>query len=403
MKNKIYEILVENNEVSSAELIIKYLSENKIVQINSKNNFFKQSIGSVSLKGPGIILKSSGSKNIPKNCFHSLDNLNRSAESSGIWLKDQGFDLANTIIFNTLPLNHISGFMPLWRSKIWNCEYINISPNLIKNTKDLVKKTLLIKQKKINRFLITSLVPTQLYRLLSDKDGIKWLYLFDLIWVGGAKISKTILKKCIKEKINLSPCYGSTETAAMITSLKPVEFLSGHLNDGQILKGVEIRINNRNLIEIKTDRIGIEINNSEETIDFKNKDGWWQSGDIGIKYKKNNNQYLKVYGRIDNTINSGGETIFLDLIKERIENFIIKKNLPITHLELQKKYDDIWGEKYIVFISFEKNIEKNIIIKTIEKLNNFSDTFQKFEKPMEWINNTVNLNNENQKNWKSII
>ena len=79
------------------------------------------------------------------------------------------------------------------------------------------------------RHLITSLVPTQLYRLLSTEKGIKWLKLFELIWVGGASISDKLIKISRKEKINLAPCYGSTETAAMVTSLKPDEFLKGKL------------------------------------------------------------------------------------------------------------------------------------------------------------------------------
>ena len=99
--------------------------------------------------------------------------------------------------------------MPLWRSKIWECEYINISREMIKESKYLLEKTLTIKGKSRKK-LITSLVPTQLYRLLLNEDGIYWLNLFDLIWVGGASISKNILKKCIQKKINLSPCYGAT-------------------------------------------------------------------------------------------------------------------------------------------------------------------------------------------------
>ena len=83
--------------------------------------------------------------------------------------------------------------------------------------------------------MITSFVPTQLQRLLTQKDGISWLKSFDLIWVGGASISGHTAEQCIQEKIKLAPCYGSTETAAMVTSLKPKEFLMGFKNVGEIL------------------------------------------------------------------------------------------------------------------------------------------------------------------------
>ena len=338
---------------------------------------------------------------MPKHCYHSIANLNQSAKYCGKWLEEQDFDLSKIIIFNTLPLSHISGFMPLWRSKIWDCEYINISPKIIKESKYLLEQTLKIKGKS-RKILITSLVPTQLYRLLLNKDGINWLNLFDLIWVGGASVSKNILKKCIKEKINLSPCYGATETAAMISSLKPREFLNGNLNDGEILKDINVRINEKNLIEIKTERIGKEVSQSSEIKDFKNIDGWWESGDIGKKFIKNNKEYLIVYGRVDNTINSGGEIVFLDLIKKRILDFITNEDLPIENFKFEKINDNIWGERYRILINFKENTENKNLFKSIKKLEDFSDSFQKFEKPFEWIVNKKKIVSDNCiKDWKN--
>ena len=147
MNKKINEIIVEHNEKLSSELILKSLKEKKLIQI--KSNFYMPNIrlSSTNLGNPGVILNSSGSKNMPKHCYHSISNLNQSAQYCGIWLEEQGFDLSNIIIFNTLPLSHISGFMPLWRSKNWDCEYINISRELIKKSKYLLEKTLNIKKK----------------------------------------------------------------------------------------------------------------------------------------------------------------------------------------------------------------------------------------------------------------
>jgi len=181
--------------------------------------------------------------------------------------------------------------MPIFRSQTWGCDCINISPNLIKNTRELLLFT--IKSKKNKKHLITSLVPTQLQRLLTQKDGISWLKIFDLIWVGGASISDETAEQCIQEKIKLAPCYGSTETAAMVTSLKPKEFLMGFENVGEILPDTQIRINTQGLIEIKSARIGIEIIESSKTENFKNKNGWWQTGDLGEINQINNSLYLK--------------------------------------------------------------------------------------------------------------
>ena len=132
MKNKIHTIEVENNEPQSVLKIIEKIRENKIIYI--KNKFYEDEnvLDSITENGPGIILNSSGSSGKPRKCFHHLDNLKLSAATSGQWLIEQGFDLQNCLIFNTLPLNHISGLMPILRSQTWGCNYINISPNLIK-------------------------------------------------------------------------------------------------------------------------------------------------------------------------------------------------------------------------------------------------------------------------------
>ena len=401
MNNKINEIIVEQNNELTSKLIIECLKERKLIHIKSNLYTSNYRLSSIKLATPGVIINSSGSKNIPKHCYHSIANLNQSAHYCGKWLEEQDFDLCNIIIFNTLPLSHISGLMPLWRSKIWECEYINISRQMLKESKYLLEKTLLIKGKSRKK-LITSLVPTQLYRLLLNKDGIYWLNLFDLIWVGGASISKNILKKCIQEKINLSPCYGATETAAMISSLKPREFLNGNLNDGEILKDIKVRINEKNLIEVKTERIGKEVNESSGIKDFKNKDGWWESGDIGRKFAKNNKEYLIVYGRADNTINSGGEIVFLDLIQKRISDFINNENLPVKNLKFEKINDIIWGQRYRILINFKGNTENKHLFEAIQKLEDFSDTLQKFEKPFDWVINESELSAENLlKDWKN--
>ena len=146
MRNKIHIIEVENNETQSVEKIIGKIRENKIIYI--KNKFYEdhEVTDSTTENGPAIILKSSGSSGKPRLCFHHLNNLKLAASTSGQWLKEQGFELQNCLIFNTLPLNHISGLMPIFRSQTWGCDCNNISPHLIKKTRELLLFT--IKSKK---------------------------------------------------------------------------------------------------------------------------------------------------------------------------------------------------------------------------------------------------------------
>ncbi len=357
MKSKIHIIEVENNDNLSIEKIIQKIRENKIIYI--KNKFYKNEevLDPIHENGPAIILNSSGSRGKPRKCFHHIDNLKLSAATSGKWLKEQGFELQNCLIFNTLPLHHISGLMPIFRSQAWGCDCINISPNLIKNTRELLLFT--IKSKKNKKHLITSLVPTQLKRLLAQKDGISWLKMFDLIWVGGASITPETRAKGIGEKIKLAPCYGSTETAAMVTSLKPKEFLMGFENVGEILTDTNIRINKRGLIEIKSARIGIELIEHSKTKNFKNKNGWWETSDLGEINKLNNSLYLKFVGRIDNAFNSGGEIVFPEIIKSRLNQFIMEENIPINNFRILQVPNKLWENIIEIIIEFKQKTNKS--------------------------------------------
>lgn len=383
MKNKIHTIEVENNETQSVEKILKKIRENKIIYI--KNKYYEDAdvLDSITENGPAIILNSSGSSGKPRQCFHHLNNIKLSAATSGQWLIEQGFELQNCLILNTLPLNHISGLMPIFRSQAWGCDCINISPNLIKKTRELLRFT--IKSKKNKKHLITSLVPTQLQRLLTQKDGINWLKIFDLIWVGGASISGETSEKCIQEKIKLAPCYGSTETAAMVTSLKPKEFLMGFENVGEILPDTKIRINAQGLIEINSARIGIEIIDSSKTENFKNKNGWWQTGDLGEINQINNSLYLNFLGRSDNAFNSGGEIVFPKVIESRLNDFIRKENIPINKFNISKLSDKLWGNKIKIIVEYKEHTNQKNIENSLNLLKKFSQSWPKHEKPEKWI------------------
>ena len=401
MIKKINQIIVKNNEEKYGHLILDLLNQKKIIFIKNKFDSMNHVSNEIYYDKPAIIIKSSGSKNTPKFCLHSINNLNESAYSSGTWLQEQGFILKNCLILNTLPFYHISGVMPLWRSKIWKCCYKRVPPDLLRNTKDLYESTIAIKILK-NKHLITSLVPTQLNRLLADKNGIAWLKLFNLIWVGGATISSEAINKCLKEKINLSPCYGATETAAMITALKPSEFLTGNKSSGEPLNNIKLNINKYGLIQIKTKRIGFEIIN-QQLKSIKDKNGWWESGDLGEIREFNNKFYLEIKGRGDSAFSSGGEIVFPDLIRIRVEKFIYANKIPIEKFIISKIKDKYWENKFEIIIKFKNNYQKNKSENYINLLKQYSELWAKHERPMRWVVVSEIIKPKAEiENWKNI-
>jgi len=401
MIKKINKITVKNNEDNSRKLILDFLNQKKIIFISNKQDKLDNLLDEINYEKSAIIIKSSGSKDRPKFCLHTINNLNESAIATGNWLEEQGFILKKCLIFNTLPFYHISGLMPLWRSKIWDCSYERVAPNLLKNTKNLYENT--IRYTLINKKnLITSLVPTQLNRLLEEKNGIKWLKLFDLIWVGGATISSNTITKCINEKINLSPCYGATETTAMISALKPCEFLNGNSTSGELLKDIKLDINNSGLIKIKSNRIGFKIGD-KEIKSFKDKSGWWESGDLGKKIKIKNKIYIEIIGRGDNAFSSGGEIVFPDLIIERLKRFTISNKLPFEKFIILKLKDKYWENKFEIIIEVKNNTKKSGLEYSLNLLKEYSENWSKHERPLKWVISSKKIQTKNYlRNWKNI-
>jgi len=86
------------------------------------------------------------------------------------------------------------------------------------------------------------LVPTQLARLLAHPDGVAFLQQLQLIWIGGAALPAPLAEQARVLQLPLAPCYGSTETAAMVAALPPERFLAGEPGCGDPLMDVELRL-----------------------------------------------------------------------------------------------------------------------------------------------------------------
>ena len=164
---------------------------------------------------PALVLGTGGSSGARRWCVQPLDHLQVSVEGCGQWLQGIGVDPARCQLFNPLPLHHISGLMPLLRSASWGSEHRGLPPALLREPSRLRAEAM----PAADRPALLSLVPTQLQRLLADAEGRRWLGAFALIWVGGAALPQTLAETCRQQGLRLSPCYGSTETAALVAAL----------------------------------------------------------------------------------------------------------------------------------------------------------------------------------------
>ncbi len=66
--------------------------------------------------GPGVLVSSGGSSGGRRICLQPLKHLDQSAVATAHWLQGIGLDPGEVLICNPLPMHHVSGLMPWWRS-----------------------------------------------------------------------------------------------------------------------------------------------------------------------------------------------------------------------------------------------------------------------------------------------
>lgn len=89
---------------------------------------------------------------------------------------------------------------------------------------------------------VISLVPTQLQRLLAQPEVVKWLQGFKVIFIGGGPVWPELAEAAANAELRISLSYGMTETAAMVTALKPEEFLHGARSSGSALPHAQLTL-----------------------------------------------------------------------------------------------------------------------------------------------------------------
>jgi len=196
---------------------------------------------------------------------------------------------------------------------------------------------------------LLSLVPTQLIRLLPQPEGLRWLQTFDLIWVGGAALSVEVAEQARQGGVPLAPCYGATETAAMVAALPPQRFLAGETGCGDPLPDVQLRLAPDGSLEVNTPRLAVGCWRPESPSTLRpltTASGWWRSGDRAALTPG-----LQILGRLDTAFQSGGVTVYPEQLQIRLQTAIaVVPDLPVEALLLLGVPDLIWGQRLVALV-----------------------------------------------------
>lgn len=329
--------------------------------------------------GPAVVVGSGGSSGGRRWCLQPLAHLEASARATGQWLAGIGIDPAATIHLDPLPLHHVSGLLPLVRARVWGGDVRWLPSALMRQPEALAVAQPLPP----NRPVLLSLVPTQLARLLASPAGVGWLRQCAVVWVGGAALPLDLARRARNEGIRLSPCYGATETAAMVTALPPERFLAGVNGCGAPLTGVSVRVGADGAerpggaIEVRTDRLSPGWYVAGALVPLLTGGDWWSSGDGGHLGAEG----LEIRGRLDGAINSGGETVFPEQVEERLCQLAHEEGLPLAALLLLPVADPLWGERLVALVRPASAGDGQKLIVELERL---ARTFSPALRPWHW-------------------
>jgi len=273
-----------------------------------------------------VVIETSGSSGVPKRVALSANALLASAAASESSLGGPGQWML------ALPTHYIAGINVLVRSIAAGFEPVYFGGGHFDATEFAAASHAMDAPLRF-----TSLVPAQLARVVDaaddDLDLLAAVRRFDRILVGGQATPPALLARAIELGLNVTRTYGSSETSG------------GCVYDGIPIGTVEIGIVDGQ-IELAGPMLAEGYLGDPAATDaaFVVRAGvrWYRTGDSGAVV----DGALRVTGRLDSVIISGGEKVSLDAIER-----IVHAMDGLADAVAVSAPSDEWGEVPVVFTS----------------------------------------------------
>ncbi|WP_220719927.1 o-succinylbenzoate--CoA ligase [Agarivorans litoreus] len=280
-------------------------------------------------EAPISMVFTSGSSGPPKAVVHCWRNHYYSAQGSQamIPLKHQDQWLLS------LPLYHIGGQAIVWRCLLAGARIV-VAQNKGRVFPDLLG----------SNTTHVSLVPTQLYRLLTQARF--WAHSLKLkhILIGGAACNDSLLEEAISRGFQVYSSYGSSEMSSQIATRHHRLGQSAY----QILPHRRAKIHQDEIyLRGKTLFLGYWKNG--EILKACEPDGWFNSGDRGLI----EGAHLHTLGRSNNMFICAGENIQ----PEEIELALLQHPM-INQAVVVAQQNNEYGQCPVAFINAEQKLSK---------------------------------------------
>lgn len=292
---------------------------------------------------PSVLVATGGTTGRLRWARHTWTTLHASADG---FLRFFGPDAAEGVC--VLPLYHVGGLMTVVRAmvgarRVTFGDYRNLGGTLT-----------------IPPGATVSLVPTQLGRLLNDSGAVAALLAAGRILLGGAPASVAVLEAARSLQLPVAPCYGMTETAALVAAQRPERFLAGEAGVGEPLPHVVLQwgepVGKDRDLPPAARRLGIGSaavchGYWPEQVDFS-REPFWTSDAASLDSQGN----LHILGRLDRIIISGGENVDAARVEGILERFP-----PVVAAVVLGIPDPDWGERVVAVVETVEGLDEQAL------------------------------------------
>ncbi|WP_311244939.1 AMP-binding protein [Microbacterium sp. WCS2018Hpa-23] len=281
-------------------------------------------------EGTAVVIATSGSSGIPKRVALSGEALRASADATAARIGAGRWLLA-------LPAGYVAGLQVVVRSLVAGTHPVALSGRF--SPASFAESTLSMLRPSSGASgslpdLYTSLVPAQLSTLLDAADDAPVraaLQAYRAILVGGQALPEPLRDRAADLGVRLVRTYGSTETSG------------GCVYDGVPLDTVGVRTVDGELRIAGPMLADGYLGDGELTAKNFSRDEhgirWYHTGDLGLL----DDGVVRVHGRADNVIVSGGLNISLD----RVER-LVRRVPGLTGAVVVGVEDERWGEASVI-------------------------------------------------------
>ncbi|MEO5663008.1 MAG: AMP-binding protein [Nocardioides sp.] len=256
-----------------------------------------------------LLIETSGSTGLPKRVVLSRDAVVASVEASARRVGAQGQWLL------ALPSSYVAGVQVICRSLLAGHDPVVV------DGLDLAAA---------GGGAFTSVVPTQLHRLLEDEHQVAALRSLHTILLGGGPIDPALRGRAEAAGLHIVATYGSSETAG------------GCVYDGMPLDGVALAIGTDGRVRIGGPTIFEGYDGDAALTEETLVDGWFLTSDAG---RLDDDGRLHVLGRIDDVVISGGVNVPLPAVAARL-----REHPEIEAVEVIGVPDEEWGTRVVAFV-----------------------------------------------------